>query len=221
MKPYVFESNNWSQQRYDDDILFNSNGVHQPTGRHKTNSARDQFEEIKPCLTQTRNGIDIGARWGSFTVQMHKFGFEHVYMAELRDIHFKGISYNVDLSRATVYNYPIMNRSGTVSAAQKTITNKDFGELSCYSIDDMNVGNVDFIKIDVDGPDRLVLEGAVKTIEKYKPVIYIEHGEGQIAWEKKHYRHATTKDFWKKIVGDSYTSHTCTVEDDNMILVPK
>ena len=221
MKPYVFKSNNWSQQRYDDDILFNSDGVHQPTGRHKTNSAKEQFDEVKPYLTQTRTGIDIGARWGSFTVQMHKHGFKHVYMAELRDIHFKGISYNVDLSRATVYNHPIMNKTGTVSAMMKEITNKDIGNLKCYSIDDMQAKDVDFIKIDVDGPDRLVLQGAIKTIQKYKPVIHIEFSKAAIEWEKKHFGHKVTSNTYLEIVGDSYKQYKSKVEMDNIILVPK
>ena len=116
---YKFAENNWSQQRYDDDILFNSSGVHQPEGRHKTNSAKEQFQEIIPYLKETRNALDIGARWGSFTVQLHKFGFKHVYMAELRDIHFKGISYNVDMSRATLFPHPIMHKTSKVNAFQK------------------------------------------------------------------------------------------------------
>ena len=221
MKSYIFETNEWSQQRYDDDILFNSKGVHQPTGRHKTNSAKEQFDEVKQYLTETRNGIDIGARWGSFTVQMHKHGFNHVYMAELRDIHLKGISYNVDLSRATVYNYPIMDKTGTVSAIMKTITNKDVGDLNCYSVDDMNVKDVDFIKIDVDGPDRLVLEGAMKTIEKYKPVIHIEFNHATDEWERKHYGHRLTSSVYQDIVGDDYVSYQSEVELDNFILVPR
>jgi FkbM family methyltransferase len=34
------------------------------------------------------------------------------------------------------------------------------------------------IKIDVEGAERLVLEGAIKTISKYKPIIVFEYGKG-------------------------------------------
>lgn len=37
---------------------------------------------------------------------------------------------------------------------------------------------IDFIKIDVEGGELLVLEGAVKTIQRCKPVIIFEHGIG-------------------------------------------
>lgn len=214
---YKFAENNWSQQRYDDDILFNSSGVHQPEGRHKTNSAKEQFQEIIPYLKETRNALDIGARWGSFTVQLHKFGFKHVYMAELRDIHFKGISYNVDMSRATLFPHPIMHKTSKVNAFQKTITQLNSGNIDCYSIDDMNIDNVDFIKIDVDGPDRLVVQGAKNTIERCKPIIYIECGVEQIQWERKmKNRDVKIEDS----VPEGYKIINCKVESNNFILIP-
>lgn len=221
-EPYVFDTNEWSQERYDQDILFNSEGIHQPEGRHKTNPATEQFNEIKPYLHKKRNAIDIGARWGSFAVQLHKFGFEHVYMAELREKHLKGVSYNVDMSRATMYNIPVMDKSGFVTAVMKEITNRSSGDLRCYSVDDMELDDIDFIKIDVDGPDRLVLQGAKNTIEKCKPVIYIEYGVEQIKWETKQFGVCPSKEyFWQSTLGDTYTAINCLVEDNNLILIPK
>tara|TARA_X000001316_G_C917027_1_gene31277 strand:+ start:159 stop:842 length:684 start_codon:yes stop_codon:yes gene_type:complete len=221
--PYNFVTNNWSQERYDKDILFNSKGIHQPTGRHKTNSATEQFKEIIPHIKETKNALDIGARWGSFTVQLHKLGFEHVYMAELRETHMIGVSHNVDMKRATMYNVPIMDRHRSISTMQKSITNLNEGNTESFSIDDLEIKNVNFIKIDVDGPDRLVLRGGLKTIRKYKPVIYIEYGDEQIKWE---YSHLNIKipnkiNFWFETLGDSYRSIDCKVEPNNLILIPK
>ena len=222
-KPYNFISNEWSQERYDKNILYNSQGIHQPTGRHKTNSSTEQFKEIIPYIKEKNNALDIGARWGSFTVQLHKFGFAHVYMAELRDIHMVGVSYNVDMKRATMYNVPIMDRSRNISTVQKSVTNLKEGNTKSFSIDDLEIENVNFIKIDVDGPDRLVLRGGLKTIRKYKPVIYIEYGEEQIKWEKTHLNIKTPnkKHFWYETLGDSYTSVDCKVEPNNIMLIPK
>jgi len=217
-KKYDVTVNNWSQDRYDQNILFNSQGIHQPTGHYKTNPADEQFEEIKPYLVQTRNAIDVGARWGSFTVQLHKFGFKHVYMAEMRDLHFKGIFHNVDMSRATLYPYPIMDKIGRVNRSGKTITSQDIGELICYSVDSMQVKDVDFIKIDVDGPDRFVLRGCEKTIQKYKPVIYIEYDVEQLAWEKKMHGYDLKRE---DLIPDGYKFIPCKVESGNMILIPE
>ncbi len=186
--PYKFKSNEWSKERYRTNELLNSHRIHDPVGiygSYKTNDAYTQVQEIDKYLHNKRNAIDIGCRWGSFAVQLHKIGFNHVHMVEMRELHFNGISYNVDLSRATVYNFAAMDKTGYVSRAgkkvtniraEKIVTNNKRGNVRSHSIDDLEVENVDFIKIDVDGPDRLVLSGGIKTNEKYKPIIYIEYG---------------------------------------------
>ena len=46
----------------------------------------------------------------------------------------------------------------------------------------MNIEKIDFIKIDVEGWEEQVLEGAMHTILKYKPIMYIE------IWNKN-YKH--------------------------------
>lgn len=51
------------------------------------------------------------------------------------------------------------------------------------NIDDFLADNdtpVEFMKIDVENFEFHVLKGAIKTIEKYKPAIYIEMGKGQL-----------------------------------------
>jgi hypothetical protein len=81
----------------------------------------------------------------------------------------------------------------------------------------MNVENVDFIKIDVDGPDRLVMVGARETIQRCKPTIYIEYGVEQLKWEKEINNLELLQEH---LVPDGYTVHKCKVESNNIILVP-
>ena len=174
ISPYKFESNEWSQERYDNNWLLNSDKLHDPIGtlgKYKTNDAEEQVAAIKEHLSNTRNAIDVGCRWGSFGMALHKIGFQHVHMIEMREYHFKGISYNVDLSRATVYNFAAMNKSGKITRGGKTVINTETGDVPAYAVDDLEVDNVDLIKIDVDGPDRLVLEGCLGTISRCMPVI--------------------------------------------------
>ena len=222
MKPYNFKSNDWSKERYNKNELWNSNGQYDPTGilsRYKTNDAFIQVNEIKKYLLNKRNAIDIGCRWGSFGVQLHKIGFKHVYMFEMREYHFKGISYNIDLSRATVYNCAVMDKTGFVNRSGKVVTNTEKGEVPSVAIDDLNIKDVDFIKIDVDGPDRLVLKGCLNTIKKYKPIIYIEFGHEQFEWEKKYKNNILSKstDLWG-ILKSNYKE--IKGPENNLILVP-
>jgi FkbM family methyltransferase len=60
------------------------------------------------------------------------------------------------------------------------INNMDQQLCKIITLDDYykNIENIDFIKIDVEGYEAYVIEGAIKLIEKFKPYIYVEIGWG-------------------------------------------
>ena len=47
--------------------------------------------------------------------------------------------------------------------------------LRICTLDSMNLPGLDYIKIDVEGAEGLVIRGGVETIKKYKPVVVFEH----------------------------------------------
>jgi FkbM family methyltransferase len=47
----------------------------------------------------------------------------------------------------------------------------------------------DFIKIDVEGAERLVIEGAIQTISRYRPLVAFEHGKGGAEYYDTQPRH--------------------------------
>ena len=47
-------------------------------------------------------------------------------------------------------------------------------EIEMTTLDELNLSQLDFIKLDVEGFERKVIKGGMKTIEKYKPVISLE-----------------------------------------------
>ena len=62
------------------------------------------------------------------------------------------------------------------------------------TLDSYNLPKVDFIKIDVEGWEEQVLEGGMKTILKYRPIMYIEIWKknytyiSDILWRKMGYK---------------------------------
>ena len=47
--------------------------------------------------------------------------------------------------------------------------------IDIITLDSLQLPGLDFLKIDVEGAEGLVIQGAAETIKKYKPVIFFEH----------------------------------------------
>jgi len=60
-------------------------------------------------------------------------------------------------------------------------------QVNVTTIDSYNFDKIDFIKIDTEGHELYVLEGAINTIEKYKPNIFIEVHPKELKKEKNAY----------------------------------
>ena len=64
------------------------------------------------------------------------------------------------------------------------------GGIQMKTIDSMNLDSLNFLKIDVEGAEPYVIEGAKKTIAKYKPIILYENN-----WKKEN-------EYMKKLMGE-------------------
>lgn len=57
--------------------------------------------------------------------------------------------------------------------------------VNMITIDSLNLPSCDYIKIDVEGAEPLVLMGALNTIKKYKPIIFFENSDKIVNNEMK------------------------------------
>ena len=56
----------------------------------------------------------------------------------------------------------------------RQVTPDDDGGTQAVSIDSLNLEHCDFIKLDLEGAERLALEGARETIQKFRPFLLVE-----------------------------------------------
>jgi FkbM family methyltransferase len=165
--------------------------------------ANDEFRVLRQFLKPDMVAVDVGANQGEFTVFLAKrlragrvFSFEPVlglYAQLIENLRLNGFTnvepHNVGLSNAeqirpmfttgeveryhsyneglaTIYADPI--RSTEIGTARFDVFDERYAKV---------LPRLDFIKIDVEGAELPVLQGAKDTIAKHKPAILLEVNE--------------------------------------------
>jgi len=139
--------------------------------------------------------VDVGANMGAHSVPMAKW-FSHLYAFEPQEIIYRILRFNLANSlNATSYKAAVGNEEGVVyfPALDYSVKNnygamhKDLGKdqdiqmipVQVRMLDKVDAlraeENIDLIKVDVEGMEKDVLEGAQYLIDKYRPVLYVEN----------------------------------------------
>lgn len=126
--------------------------------------------------------VDCGAHIGSHALwYSNRVGYHgRVFAFEANPNAFECLKYNCGgLKNVHLHNVALGSKTGTAGIVEvtdnygMTYTTKE-GNIPMISIDDVNLANCDFIKIDCEGAEPDILEGATKTIEKFRPTMLIE-----------------------------------------------
>lgn len=144
--------------------------------------------------------VEVGANIGAHTVVLaRQVGPTGLVLAiEPQRIPFQLLCANVALNSLTnviCLQQAVGARTGTIHVPPVDFTREgNFGSLSLGSydrgeqvplvtLDTFNLARCHFIKIDVEGMEQQVLEGAVGLIERFKPVLYVENDK-QDKWQE-------------------------------------
>ena len=123
--------------------------------------------------------IDIGAWWGPWTLEWSSRAKTIETFEPNPDI-LPDLKQNTNkLNNCTVHNTALGDATGKVSMQYETHTGtchvKDYnGSINLRTLDSYNFQDVDIIKIDVEGFEVPVLNGAKQTILSQRPWIQIE-----------------------------------------------
>ena len=157
--------------------------------------ARGEAElRLIPFLAdKNKASIDIGANKGVYTYWLSKFS-SHVYAYEPNLKIFKILNAGTKgagASNVTTSSVALSNNSGAsvlrIPAGPKGDSNqgaslnyKKVGDtyseatIELRTLDEENISNIGLIKIDVEGHELEVLQGAEKTIKENRPILIIE-----------------------------------------------
>jgi FkbM family methyltransferase len=171
------------------------------------NKYEKELEIINKFSDKNKSAVDVGVYRGIYSYKLSK-EFEHVYAYEPNPLIFPYLEKNLKkiISNLTIKNYALSNETG-VADLKIPIRSKSFFKnnieelykLGCATIhnknnfenyetinvkkikldQDLNNINLGFIKIDVEGHEKEVIEGAKNLIKTFKPILLVEI-------EKKH-----------------------------------
>ena len=143
-------------------------------------------------LKQDSVFIDVGSNYGWHSIMSSNlcneiYSFEpqnYVYNIQKENINQNNIK-NIKL-----LNYGIGNTNEHVNMSPINYAdNVNVGDLSVgtggeeieiRTLDSLNLGRIDIVKIDVQGYEKFVLEGGINTISEYKPILIIELEDHQL-----------------------------------------
>ena len=149
------------------------------------------LEYIEPGSTVVDAGAFIGDHTIAYCNAVGKSG--DVYAFEPNPAAFECLQHNC--SSAKLFNCGLSDRKedvnyshdlDNVGASRITgETNSNTFNIETITLDSLNLTALDFFKIDVEGYEVNVLEGARETISKYRPVFWIEINVGRLAEQGK------------------------------------
>ena len=195
--PTKFDDNPYQPEWFERDYLVTPDGTREFPKHH----CKRTFQISLPFIRRMRTAVDIGCRVGEYSryLQNH-FARTYAFDPNL----WKGFSSNVDLSKVTHFNCALGDETGTIEMHGGThrLVEGKMKTVPVHRLDDFELEDVDYIKIDVEGFERKVLMGGAKTVEKYRPLIVIEQNDVRLLdeeplaakkWlEERGYRHVAT-----------------------------
>ena len=149
----------------------------------------DHMEHFSKHINPTGVILDIGANIGNHCLMFRK------YYPSSKKLAFEPLQYNWEVLQKNVSTQPNID-TFKVSLSDKLgilKINNDFQDFNsgaasvsdrgesvvCIPLDYLELEDISFMKIDVEGWEPYVIRGAIRTIEKNKPAIWLEDGTGE------------------------------------------
>ena len=142
---------------------------------------KEQREASLKYVSSYRNALDIGSNIGQWTRPLSKL-FDTVICFEPNPNFRECFDKNITESNVVLHPYALSSHQHTAQQGKTDThlndkigdTEPRDGDIECRSLDSFKFTDIDYVKIDVDGFEVPLLEGAKQTLTVNAPVINIE-----------------------------------------------
>ena len=130
-----------------------------------------------------RTAVDVGAHIGLWSFNLaHRFGVVHAF--EPIAAHRECFAKNVDLPSVHLHPFALGEQEGNIGMYTAPTSSGDSyvkgeGDIHMKRLDDFDILDVDFIKLDTEGHELFCLRGGEEMLKRWKPVICVEQKPGK------------------------------------------
>lgn len=154
----------------------------------KTNRFYEQWmlEQVRKLLVPNSVVIDAGANIGNHTLYFARVcGSSAVYAFEPMKYTFSILKRNVEINQASQVRcmnvalgaretMAALTKYSSANMGAATLVFDDRGSYEVTTLDSLSIGNVDLVKIDVEGTQLEVIAGAARLLQNQRPMLWIE-----------------------------------------------
>lgn len=145
-----------------------------------------QFSKQRAALSycaRRRNAVDVGAHCGLWSMHL-AHAFQMLYAFEPVAAHRECFALNVPYGNVVLHDCALGEREGLVSIRTEESSSGDSwvdgaGNIPMHRLDDFDLQEVDFIKLDCEGYELFALRGGEETIKRCRPTICVEQKPGK------------------------------------------
>jgi FkbM family methyltransferase len=168
-----------------------------------TGRAEPEMHVARRLCRQRRTFIDVGAHYGSWTYYMSRH-FDSVEAFEPLPVCVDVIR-AAELSNVNTYQCALSSSDGEarlqlpivdgreqrgLASLEKRSGPTSVASVICKKLDNYNFGNVDLMKIDVEGHEDDVIAGAMNTLMRCRPLLVVEL---EVRHRTKHPNHLVSR----------------------------
>jgi len=180
-KKTIFNKCYFKEEFFERDFFFCADGNKVYLNHH----CKITFNLSFPFIKNFRNSVDVGCRDGEYTRFLQKY-FNHTYCFDSRLSNF--FPYNVNINKVSHFQCALGDENKVITMSggtHKKIPGYMY-QTKCHRLDDLQLNNIDYLKVDVEGFEKKVIKGSINTIKKNSPVIVIEQNDEVLENEKKY-----------------------------------
>lgn len=150
-----------------------------------------KLREAMGWVTHWRTSVDVGAHVGLWATHLAK-RFQHLHAFEPVQMYRQCFSKNVSARNVTLYSCALGSAAGKVrmkipelaggldTGGTHVDMTAESGDVLMRRLDEFELTDVDFVKIDCEGFEHHVIDGAKDTIRRCKPCVIVEQKEHKL-----------------------------------------